>query len=55
MNLGKEVTKFRQKFEMLAEKLLNKEMDANKGIIESVKRKSFYDVQELAKVVRKRG
>ncbi len=28
MNLGKEVTKFRQKFELLAEKLLEKEMEA---------------------------
>ncbi len=40
---------------MLAERLLQKEMEAADDVIESAKRKSFYDVLELAKVVRKRG
>ncbi len=35
MNLGKEVTKHREKFEMLAERLLKNEMEVNKDKLES--------------------
>ena len=55
LQLGKEVTKFRAQFEKLAERLAKEGQREENDIKRQGKRKSFYDVQQLAKQVRKRG
>ena len=49
LKLGKEVTKFRAQFEKLAERLAKEKQEEENDIRKERKRKSFFDVQQLAK------
>ena len=53
--LGKQVTKLRTQFEMLAEKMTKEALKDTGDNHQEAKRKSFFDVQLLSKQVRKRG
>ena len=49
LKLGKEVTKHRMQFELLADRLLQEEGNDKDINIDENKRKSFYDIQKLSK------